>query len=496
MENNFESLTLNEKKEKLKDILNEINLINKENVNNGLYEISNISYYKLENGKILYEVEVLKKDENGKYFKENELYESAIDVENINENKYKKINLNEYDTEINAINSNLENYKNLNYNTNDLEYQKKLLIDEKNEIEHLSSNKSKISLKDINDKENNIKYFAAYYGIPENKIEEYLEIQGDKDFSQINQLNEEAKNLGIKSNDISSYTKIDKNGKLSLDANKINFKGMQSGEISGNKNLTTFYTLNQILGKNYETYKIIKTSDMQSHVFGITRDGNIEEIDNNTIMIDNTKEMSLMDTDGSIKNVGIMISFSVRMPGSNHNGKQLIGMYNDNGNVGAFYARNDSKSKAIGEKIEDKTPHNVANNKEKTILDLRLNKDNSEAKSAVGADNINEISSDYITHTDFDSLVKEYSEKYNIDYNLLRNVSEEQLSLPHNGEHKTDEETIKEIAQNINEEKNKNDYYNENLKDNNNTNKNLDNEDIEKLPDDNLGTPWGKPNLH
>ena len=69
--------------------------------------------------------------------------------------------------------------------------------------------------------------------------------------------------------------------------------------------------------------------------------------------------MSLMDESGKIRNVGVMVSFSVRNPGSTNNGKELVGLYNDRGNVGAFYARRELDGVAIGKGIEKSQPKNV-----------------------------------------------------------------------------------------------------------------------------------------
>ena len=110
------------------------------------------------------------------------------------------------------------------------------------------------SLSDLNKKEQNIKYLATYYGIPEEQLESYLEINGDKNFAQVEQVKELANEMGIKDEDIANYTKTDKNGNVNLDAKKVNLGGIKSNEISGNEKLTTFYSLNDILGKNYDCY--------------------------------------------------------------------------------------------------------------------------------------------------------------------------------------------------------------------------------------------------
>ena len=296
-EEEFENLTLNEKQDRLKDVIREINKANKDKLINGSFEISDINYYKLDNGKIFYEVEVTNKDENGHPYTSTELYEAVKDDvdglsndKSTNHNKidndknfikttYKKVDISQYDNEIKNLEQNISDFKSLNYDTKNLESQKEMLENEKNEIEHLSSNQSRTSLSVLNKKEQNIKYLAQYYGISEDELENYLEINGDKNFAQMEQIKELAHDIGIKDDDIANYTKTDKNGNVDLDAKKINLNGIKTGEISGNEKLTTFYSLNEILGKNYESYIVIKSTNSKSCVLGITKDGNIEEID-------------------------------------------------------------------------------------------------------------------------------------------------------------------------------------------------------------------------
>ena len=301
--------------------------------------------------------------------------------------------------------------------------------------------------------------------------------------------------MGIKDEDIANYTKTDKHGNVNLDAKKVNLGGIKSNEISGNEKLTTFYSLNDILGKNYESYVVIKSTNSKSCVIGITKDGNIEEIDNNTIALNNSKEMSLMDENGKIRNVGVMVSFSVRNTGSTNNGKELVGLYNDRGNVGAFYARRELDGVAIGKGIEKSQPKNVTNeNMEKQILDYRRNNDISgEATSAYQrtydgcTDDIKNLSSNSIDHNDLDSIVKQYCEIYGINEYELKEATYENLEKSHQSE-KSDEEIVKESADEINkfeEIHNDNDEHSDN-----DTNEHSEDDEFEHIH----GTPWGNPN--
>ena len=46
-EEEFENLTLDQKQNRLKDVIQEINKVNKDKLINGSFEISDITYYKL-----------------------------------------------------------------------------------------------------------------------------------------------------------------------------------------------------------------------------------------------------------------------------------------------------------------------------------------------------------------------------------------------------------------------------------------------------------------
>ena len=110
-EEEFENLTLNQKQNRLKDVIQEINKVNKDKLINGSFEISDITYYKLDNGKIFYEVEVTSKDENGKTYTSTELYQATksddsnlandksddLSDNSISKTSYKKVDIAHYD---------------------------------------------------------------------------------------------------------------------------------------------------------------------------------------------------------------------------------------------------------------------------------------------------------------------------------------------------------------------------------------------------------------
>ena len=238
--------------------------------------------------------------------------------------------------------------------------------------------------------------------------------------------------------------------------------------------------------------------------------------------------MSLIDNDGTIKNVGVICAFSVKMPGSSENGKELVGMYNNNGNVGAFYARKELDGIAIGEGIDKESkaiPHeNNTEYKASQVLDYRKNEEiDAEANSAFERTydgcktDIDKISSDQKDNEDMNMLISKYSKMCGIDEEDLKKMSEKELELSHE-ENPTDRDAVEKAAEEIEEEnegekdnsqdeqrqssenplvKDENKEVQVNLYNTSSEEKD-DNEKDDDEKDESeshiLGTPWGNPN--
>ena len=375
----------------------------------------------------------------------------------------------------------------LGYSTNELEEQKA-------EFDRIL-NSNEYSISKIYQNEQEIRTIATMLNIPEAEIETLITVNGSTQLGDLDKLGvheagieevkETAEDLGIVAQDVQNYTTVDNKGEVKLDANKLDSKGIQSNEISGNDKITTFYSMNNILGQNYASYRIIKSVSGTSFILGINEDGTTERIEDNSLQIDSTKSMSLMREDGSLKNVGVVISFSIKDPGSKYNGKELVGLYNDNGNIGAYYGRKELDGAILGKSVEQGRIINQGNEaRQKSMLDTKTNSDISgEASSAYDrtADGCNSnvyyVAS--VPDKDKDELIEECSKHFGIDEDDLRDAVEEKTRDEHD-ENKTDEKIVEEAAVELSKES-------DDLED-------PDDPSNDDEPEHVHGTPWGNPN--
>ncbi len=231
-------------------------------------------------------------------------------------------------------------------------------------------------------------------------------ISSDELAKQIKELDESALVLGISPDKIGAYAKVDANNKIKLDNKKIGEKATKDAtDMDANEKITTYYSLNDILGTNYKSIKIIKTSDT-AYLMGVMDDDTIEKIDPSKYYMEPNSEFSLARDDGTIKKVNSIASFRIRDVESSNNQNQTIGLYNDGGNVGFYYARNAEGSKdTIG--IPGETYGGGMTNQNKEMMDMTRHQnidkmaESAEARTEDGNDNVSNI------HDDSDSSAKE-----------------------------------------------------------------------------------------
>ena len=313
----FENMTSKQQKEKLENIMAQINLLHRQEVISATYEIVDVSYNVLQNGKVVYDVTITDPTN-----KDNFIHEFYSETDN----QLLKIEL--------KSDEELAKYELAGLDTTEIR-------NEQREIQDLPNNPNKISL---------------------NKLHE-----------QEKELQETAKDLGISEDEIAMYSKIDGNNDLGVDANKVT--GIKSQEIDGNSFVSTHYTMNDVVGMQFKSYIIVKNLTGRSSVYGISKDNTLTRIDDNILTPTNATSMSLVKSNGDIKNVGVVASFKVNVKGSELNSDQAIGLYNDNGRVGGFYARgNLTAEKMIGSEVPADTYSNYTN-RTREMLDVRNNQD-------------------------------------------------------------------------------------------------------------------------
>lgn len=319
-EKDFEELSNEEQITKLNEIKKTIqqNFIdNKQN-----FEITDITYNKLSDGKVIYEA-ICKDFETGEEKKL--LY--VVDDEN-KIKPYKPIDV----AKIKAM----QEFNGIEVNEN---YEKKAQI-EKAEIEKLNDNKTKKSLNELIEKE-----------------------------QQKSELENIGNSLGLDSDAIKEYTKIEGNKGLTDD----DFKGYSSTDIKGNDKVSSKFTLNQILGMQYQNYKILQDSNGNTFMVGQKSDGEYEIIDPSKYeVLSSSPQMSLASGDGNIRDVKVEVG--IRVKGLASESDQCIGIYRDNDKYGTFYARGyNSREQMIGADIESEPYIKSNTSKAQEIVDRRDN---------------------------------------------------------------------------------------------------------------------------
>lgn len=420
----FYNLSSTEQKIELERVLNIIRNIYKQDIISGKIEIIDISYNELLNGESMFDVTITRNQQLDHEFFRKAPLGSILREPKISE---------EY----------LNVCKACGYDVSQL-------ISRQKEIESLPNNPNQIKLTKL--------------------------VEGNKE------IQETAKSLGINENQITDYVKFDyshsNNQKIIFDENKINH--LSSQEIKGNDKITTYHTMNDVLGKNYSTYKIVKVLNGQSAVFGVTPEGKMEQVKG--LEYYNVNNMSLQKANGDLKNVGVVTAFRVKS-NSEIDRDQVIGLYRDNGHIDGFYSRGATNSDSlIGERLPSTTTFTNYTSRIRSSLDTRENQDISgEAKSAQlrtssgNIDRVKNISSEGSDEKDINSLAEDYSRIYSVNKkDLLNNF--EKIAEEKNSRNQNDEQ-IMEQAKNIivNEEEQDNDKENE-------------------TPEHVIGTPWGNPN--
>lgn len=321
MEENLEDLNnmgANEKKEKLQDVLSRIQNLNKDSIVSGKIEIVDISFYRTSENNYVYTILYNEKGPNNEIVERSKSYEEKQGEDGLILEEFDR---NSIDDKIKENEEKIESYRALSYDVSELDKD----LNDKNEKlkkdkEQLENPKeSKNSLLNIERSENYIKDICQALGIKREDLEYYMSINGDesifkdpeklkKDFEKMGFIEadkkiDELSKEGFSKQESKDIISIDeKSNEAYIDANKLSKSSsmMQSGEIEGNKNITTNESLNTLLGQNFESYKIIKLKSGESFVLGVN--GNKAEIiNNNVLQVNDTKQVSLMKNDSTVR---------------------------------------------------------------------------------------------------------------------------------------------------------------------------------------------------
>lgn len=450
----FEDLSSVEQENKLREVMKQIKILQRAEVISGDVDIADISFFRLSNGDVAYDVAINNSDNTVGH-----LYYQEVD------NSLSRIDVDAKKDEIEEINNQLALYENSGM---DLVPIQNTLMSKEQFLDSLG-NPNKISLANLETTRQQCMDLALQLGMDFEEIEHFLTIQGKSELDlsilspeELQKIEQEIEITGLNKEDALQHIKIDK-GEVSLDSSAFDMTGIQSSEIEGNKKVTSNYTFNQIIGANYDSYKILITKSGTPVIVGISQDGSAELLPEDRVEVNRSekKSMSLMRDDGSIKSVGILVSFKVKDSGSSIGRDQAIGLYSDNGTVNGFYGRNANGDKMIGEELPS-TVYSTERVHNERIMDTKYNKDISgEAHSAEQRtddgclDDVRNLgngqSDSMYEQKDSNELAEEYAKKYDIDLDELKKRFEYELEHGHT-ENTTDENLIKQLAEEIDQE--------------------------------------------
>ena len=198
--------------------------------------------------------------------------------------------------------------------------------------------------------------------------------------------------------EIISTSVISSDHKLKINENELNGES-----FSSNEKLTTHYNVRDVLGGNYVSYQIIKTTYGNYKFMGINAEGTAEEIPQNQVeLINDNQLISLVRENGNSVEATMIVGFRIKSGTSNIDKDQIFGLCNEDGRSTptAFYGRGAlTDEKITAENIPTKT-YNATRTRSEHSLDT-LETDNFELSMS------NEI-------------IENIADEYNIDSENLK----------------------------------------------------------------------------
>lgn len=371
---NFDKLNTSEQIRILQDSYNIIAQRIQTELNTGLrsgnIDIIDIAYSKTSNGKAVFDVVILNK-ENGQT--NHEIYDTEFD----------KINLDKINIDKNEINF----YK--------LMYDTSLIEKDLAQLEGLKENPDKISLNDLKEIEK--------------------------------QVDSSAQSLGLSKEEVVYASTIDANHELQINTDRLG--GSKFDNIKGTEKVSAHYNVNDTLNENYESYQIIKTSFGTYKLMGIDSEGHAQEIGQDKVeYLTSINDITLMQENGDVIKAPVLCAFRVKSQ-SEIDRDQVIGLC-DNGTADktSFYARGAiTTDQMIGEQIPQRT-HNEERANQELIMDTHY------TPSIDIMDKIEEIADRYDMDPEdlTEALKDEYNGKDfdNLTENEIINVAEYESRIP------------------------------------------------------------------
>lgn len=211
------------------------------------------------------------------------------------------------------------------------------------------------------------------------------------------QIDQTADSLGISREDIVSSATIDANKKLKVDDKLLNGESIDATE-----KVSIHYNMRDVLGGDYVSYQIIKTTNGNYKLMGIDSKGYAEEIGQDKVeLIKSAQNISLTQENGTSKEASLIVGFRVKSRSSDVDNDQIVGLCNDGrSSMTTFYGRGAIyQDQIVAENIPNKTYNGYRVKQERLMDTLETDK--------------NEFSST-------NDIINESAEKHNIDPETLR----------------------------------------------------------------------------
>ena len=211
------------------------------------------------------------------------------------------------------------------------------------------------------------------------------------------QIDQTANSLGISKEDIVSSATIDANKKLKVDDKLLNGESIDATE-----KVSIHYNMRDVLGGDYVSYQIIKTTNGNYKLMGIDSKGYAEEIGQDKVeLIKSSQNISLTQDDGTSKEASLVVGFRVKSRLSEVDNDQIIGLCNDGrSSMTTFYGRGAIyQDQIVAENIPSQTYNGYRVRQERMMDTLETDK--------------NEFSST-------NDIINESAEEHNIDPETLR----------------------------------------------------------------------------
>ncbi len=231
-----------------------------------------------------------------------------------------------------------------------------------------------------------------------------------------NQIDQTAISLGLSREYILSSSTIDANQQLKVDSKMLNGEN-----IDANEKISIHYNIRDVIGGDYESYQIIKTTNGNYKLLGIDKNGYAEEISQDKVeLISDSQKISLTQENGTSKEANMIVGFRVKSKASDIDNDQIIGLCNDGrSTLTTFYGRGALyQDQIVAENIPSKT-YNSTRVRQERLMDTKETDKNDFSIN----DSINEIAEDH--NIDPETLRSEIMKKYEeVDGVNIENIEE------------------------------------------------------------------------